>query len=285
MDEMKIQENLVWDKHNGELLGQDLGGIDLNYAILSKVTTVASHVFIFLIRNIVNLFKFSLVNFATDGILASQMFPLLWKAISICEKCYSLKVTAVTCDGVSPNHKLFPMNLHLTQDDDMKPETDVTYRTRNLFGGTENRFLYFIPDVPHLLKTSRNCLSNSGSSKFTRYMWKSGMFLLQNHIADIFYEDQECGLHILPKLCMEHIKLTPYYIMNVKLAAQVLSSTVSKALLKYGPPEAVRTAKFCSLMNMFFDIMNISDINSNNFELKLSLVPYSRVDDPRFSWL
>ena len=59
--------------------------------------------------------------------------------------------------------------------------------------------------------------------------------------------------------------------MNVKLAAQVLSSTVSKALLKYGPPEAVRTAKFCSLMNIFFDIMNISDINSNNFELKLHL--------------
>ena len=73
--------------------------------------------------------------------------------------------------------------------------------------------------------------------------------------------------------------------MNVKLAAQVLSSTVSKALLKYGPPEAVRTAKFCSLMNKFFGIMNIRDINSNKFELKLSLAPYSRVDDPRFSWL
>ena len=37
----------------------------------------------------------------------------------------------------------------------MNPETDVTYRTR----GTEN--LYFISDVPHLLKTARNCLSNS----------------------------------------------------------------------------------------------------------------------------
>ena len=30
MDEMKIQENLVWDKHNGELMGYiDLGDIDL----------------------------------------------------------------------------------------------------------------------------------------------------------------------------------------------------------------------------------------------------------------
>ena len=76
MDEMKIQENLVWDKHNGELIGYvDLG--DINYAAMSKVTTVASHVLVFLIRSIVNPFKFSLANFATDGISASQMFPLL----------------------------------------------------------------------------------------------------------------------------------------------------------------------------------------------------------------
>ena len=40
MDEMKIQENLVWDTHNGELLGSaDLGDIDINYVILSKNST------------------------------------------------------------------------------------------------------------------------------------------------------------------------------------------------------------------------------------------------------
>ena len=229
MDEMKIQEKLVWDKDNGELIGYvDLGNIDLNYATLSKVTTVASHVFVFLIRSIVNPFKFSLANFATDGISAPQMFPLLWKAISICEKS-SLKVIAVTCDGASPNRKLFRMCWHLTQDDEMNPETDVTYRTRR------------------------------------------------------FYEDQECGPHIFPKLYIEHIKLTPYSIMNVKLAAQVLSSTVSKFLLKNGPPEAAGIARFCSLMDMFFDIMNIRDINSHKFELKPSLLPFSRVADPRFS--
>ena len=58
------------------------------------------------------------------------MFLLLWKTISICEKS-SLKVIAVTCNGASPNRKLFRMHCHLTQDDNMKPETDVTYRKRN----------------------------------------------------------------------------------------------------------------------------------------------------------
>ena len=81
-----------------------------------------------------------------------------------------IKVIAVTCDDVSPNNKLSRMHWHLTQHDDMNPETDVIYRTRNLFSGTENRFLYIISDALHLLKTARNCLSNSGSGKFTPYM-------------------------------------------------------------------------------------------------------------------
>ena len=33
MDEMKIQEDLVWDKHTGDLIGYvDLGNTELNYA-------------------------------------------------------------------------------------------------------------------------------------------------------------------------------------------------------------------------------------------------------------
>ena len=53
------------------------------------------------------------------------------------------------------------------------------------------------------------------------------MYITWNHIADMFYEDRECGLHILTKLSYENIKSTPYSIKNGKLAAQVLSSTQS----------------------------------------------------------
>ena len=49
-------------------------------------------------------------------------------------------------------------------------------------------------------------------------MWIGGMFILWNHIAEIFYEDRECGLHLLPKITYEHIKLTSYSTMNVKFA-------------------------------------------------------------------
>ena len=79
-------------------------------------------------------------------------------------------------------------------------------------------------------------------------MWNNDMFILWNHGSAIFYEDREFSSHILPKLSNEYIKLTPYSKMNARLAAQVLTS-VNKALLAYGPPEATETAGFCSLMD------------------------------------
>ena len=166
----------------------------------------------------------------------------------------------------------------------MNPDIDVTYRTVNLFS-PEKRFIYFISNVTDLLKSAINFLSNSGSGKFVRYMWNGGLLLFWNRISDLFHEDGSIGLHILPKLTYDHTKLTPHLIMNVKLAAQVLSSTVSRMLSQYRLPEASGIARFCILMDEFFDIMNIRDIHSHEFQPKPSLMPFTFIDDPWFSWL
>ena len=85
-DEVKIQENLVWDKHTGELIGYvDLGDADTNYATLDKVDELATHILVFMIRSIVNPFKFTLANFSTTGATSSQIFPIFWEAVGICE--------------------------------------------------------------------------------------------------------------------------------------------------------------------------------------------------------
>ena len=134
---MKIPSNLVLNKHTGELTGYvDLGYTELNYAMLEKTDNIATHILAFLLRSIVNPFKFSLANFSISGGSASQMFPLLWKAISICEVNF-LKVLAVTCDGASPNCKLFKMHFPITNEDVMNPDVDVrkgnSARKNNLF--------------------------------------------------------------------------------------------------------------------------------------------------------
>ena len=58
-------------------------------------------------------------------------------------------------------------------------------------------------------------------------MWNNGSYLLFRHIADLFYSNQEFALHVLPKLSLDHIVLTPYSKMKVKLATQVLSRSVA----------------------------------------------------------
>ena len=82
LDEMKIQENFVWDKHTGELIGYvDLGDRQLNYATVKDVQSIASHALVFLIRYIMNPYKFTLANFATTNATSAQIFPLFWKAV------------------------------------------------------------------------------------------------------------------------------------------------------------------------------------------------------------
>ena len=77
------------------------------------------------------------------------------------------------------------------------------------------------------------------------------MSIVWHHISDIFFEDRECCLHILPQLSDEHIMLTHCSKMNVSPAAQVLSS-VSKVLLAYGPLNSPEKARFCLLVMDFF---------------------------------
>ena len=67
--------------------------------------------------------------------------------------------------------------------------------------------------------------------------------------------------------------------MNVTLATQALSSSVSKKLTSYEPSEATSTAKFSWLMDSFFDTMNISNIQSHEFERKPFLAPFTLVYD------
>ena len=86
----------------------DLGDVNLNYATLQETNAIASYVLLFLLRSVVNPFKFSLANFATKYATASQIFPLFWKAVGICEAQCAIKVVATTCDGASANRKFFP---------------------------------------------------------------------------------------------------------------------------------------------------------------------------------
>ena len=120
----------------------------------------------FYVRGIFTNVNFPYAHFPTRGATAGELYPLVWDAILHLEML-GLKVMAVTCDGAATNRKFFKMH-KLSSD----LEGSTFYKTENLYS-EEKRFIYFISDVPHLIKTVRNCWGNSYGHNRHRALWVS----------------------------------------------------------------------------------------------------------------
>ena len=106
-DEMKIQSQLIFDKHSNELVGfVDLGDPDLNYATF-ETTEIASHVLSFFVQGAATDLKFNIGYFATTNVTSFQLMPLFWQIVSVLELSCNLWVCGAVCDGASPNRKFF----------------------------------------------------------------------------------------------------------------------------------------------------------------------------------
>ena len=141
-DEMNIQEDLVWDKYSGELIGfVDLDDTHTTFATLDDVKELATHVLVFLVKSIVNPLSYSLATFATTDVKSFQIMPIFWKAVLYLEKC-GLKVVSSIADGASPNQKIYRRHKAL----ECKAGKDVVYRAKNI-RAKENRFISFFCDL------------------------------------------------------------------------------------------------------------------------------------------
>ena len=113
---------------------------------------------------------------------------------------------------------------------------------------------------------------------------KNGQFILFQHIAQLYYQDIDNGLKLLPKVTYEHINHSSYSIMQVNLAAQVLSSSLAEVLRAFGPPEAAATSKLCEMVDNFFDCLNGRSLPESQ-KRKPFLAPYRSIDDKRYIYL
>jgi len=132
--------------------------------------------------------------------------------------------------------------------------------------GDENHFcihntftndpIYIFYDAGHMLKLIRNTLGD-----YKCIFDDEGRSIKWEHITQLYQKEQNEGLKVATKLTKRHI----YYYnekMNVKLAAQILSSSVSSAL-KFCQSlgdnyfnDIDGTSKFCLMINNAFDILN-----------------------------
>ena len=84
--------------------------------------------------------------------------------MSVLELVCNLWVCAAVCDGASRNRLFFQLHA----DVDSTSHDGIVNATVNVFA--PHRRIYFFSDPPHLVKTARNCLFNSGSGKHSRLL-------------------------------------------------------------------------------------------------------------------
>ena len=277
-DEMKIRENLVFDRYTDELIGfVDLGDPQKNYADFGDGEVIAKYACIFYVRGIASSLKFSLAYFATTGILSHQIMSLFWEGVSYLEFCCNLRTVACVSDGASPNRTFYKMHK-------IPGSTGVTHKAKNPY--VKDCYIYFFADAPHLMKTARNCIYHSGfNEKSSRLMWNDGKYIIWGHIFRLAQDELHREIKLAPRISMNHVNLDPYSKMNVKLATQVLSQTVSNVLFNYYPDETFGTAGFIGKMNKFFDCLNVRSLIEHIAQRNPDKAPYQSHDDPRFEWL
>ena len=160
-DEMKIQQSLVFHKHSGELIGYvDYGDPEKDFSTFDNEDDLATHVMVYYVRGLASDLKFALEYFATRNIYSIYIMPTFWEAISILEYTCNLPVIAGVSDGASQNRTFYRMHSSLVD----HPDADVVYKTVNLFA--PDRYICFIADAPHLMKTARNTLYHSSIHKW-----------------------------------------------------------------------------------------------------------------------
>ena len=128
----------------------------------------------------------------------------------------------------------------------MNPDADVTYQTVNLFNSGKC-FIYFISDVPH-------------------YIWSNQHNTICTVLVKIDVFDT-CGAMIC-----SYFGIT-FLLFFMKIENTVYTSFQNSILL------------FITGNGFIFDIMNIQNNQSLEFEWIPMLPPLRSVNDQRFSWL
>ena len=289
-DEVYIKSDLVFDRFSSQIIGfVNLGAVDQQLAALEHSTMipeVATRVLTLMVRGIFYSMNFPLANFATNGVNAVQLFHILWEAVEHLERC-DFRVVFQTADGSSPNRRYFRMH----NDAKQLAETGVIHKAINIYSAvsSESNAIYFFSDMPHLLKTARNCLANTDAHAHSRHLWNGEdlswkhMFLLEEACRQARVKSG--GLSLTHKLTREHFHLTNFSKMKVNLAVQILSHSVATALKFYDIPGSQATQTFVANMNRFFDMLNVRSKNEGIHKMKEDLKPYESHSDCRLHWL
>ena len=128
----------------------------------------------------------------------------------------------------------------------------------------EGQKMYFLADIPHLLKNIRNCLLTQDIVLPPDVLIKENLISPKvsiQHIAAVINHEEDNELKIAPVLSRHHVEPGQYQKIRVSTAAQLLSHSTASVLrfcVQNGTLEndALTTAWFVDFINKWFDVVN-----------------------------
>ena len=143
---MYIKQGLVFEKSTGALFGfMDLGDInnqlDEFEASLKQNTSmlqrpIAKTMIVFMFKGFFTNIALPYAQFAATSLTGADLFPLLWKVIERLTRT-GCCILGVTCDGGSPNQRLF--QLHQMPGD---PKNKLIYKAVNPYADKAEDILF-----------------------------------------------------------------------------------------------------------------------------------------------
>ncbi|KAJ8721096.1 hypothetical protein PYW08_006561 [Mythimna loreyi] len=219
---------------------------------------MATQAYVFMLVTIKDSWKLPLAYFFIDSIKADMKANLIKIALEKCNKI-GVQIRTVTFDGCKSNIATMK-NLGCELDDLQNLKTDLKHPS------AEYNVVVCL-DACHMLKLMRNTFESkkvihTTGEKSIRWQYLSELYNLQ---------EENC-LHLANKLSHRHVHFKNQ-IMNVKLATQLLSRSVAKAIdfcnKTLNIPafrESENTIEFIEKLNDLFDILIARSLDDYGFK-------------------
>jgi len=237
MDEMSLRRGYSFDQSSGNIIGFTDDGITRSKLLATSALCVMA-------VGVTSNWKYPIGYYLTSSTTKSDfLIKVIEDSIKAMES-EGFQVLGLTTDQ-GPNFEKAFRILRTTPTD---PCISVN-----------NKKYFVIRDPPHLLKSARNFLEKDDVSVpdyDTKASWR--------HIVQLHDIDSKNSMRLVPKLTRQHVSGLKFASrMKVKLAANVLSNSVSAALdfsVATGVMDSsvTATSSYCKFFNDLFDVLNSS---------------------------
>lgn len=243
-DEMSIKSWLEYNSKKDIIEGYtDLGEH-------GRSSTIGNHVLVFMIRGRQSNWRQPISYYVShNSVSGNDLHKIILDMLDYVEQSGFLVKTMV-CDLGSPNQSAIKkLNISV--------ETPFIERY--------NRKIFFNYDPPHLMKCLRNTFKN-------RELKIDNKNVAWGAIVELYDKEKDKPCKSAPKLSYRHINPNCFDLMNVSLATQIFSHTVSAALLAgrlancdpLTHPDSIATANFLQKINDLFDCLNSRTSHDRN---------------------